>query len=1147
MDTNLPIVRTGTLHNIDYISFRLLFNRLVYVDNSGSQYATTAAFRVEVKPHSSASWTNPYAGMNLGLTITAAVDTILSGNVTAGAQIPNTREAYVATVAPVARATGAVWFNSLNNYYPKIWNGTTWVAPTALVYTTPVNDYPRYQWAENGLTITTYVGPAGSTPPAGLVAHDLWISRNDSNYNGNDQVYIYNTSSWVANIDWTVSSTTEGAGNINLYGKCTSTYVKEIRIPVARLDQPYDVRVTKLSTPNTANFFCDMQFESYIELVNEPLILEDLALTHMVIRASDQFSSFPTLTQDCEGRIIKVPSNYDPDTRVYSGIWDGTWKFAYSNNTAYVGYDLIMNDRYGLNAYYPIVVDPEAAYAFGRHCDAHGFTYNELISTPRPLDDAVNYILSTAGGIFVDYGDGYGTILFDSDDDPAVALFTPENVEDGMFTYSFTDITSRKNDLTVSYIDPDMNWITNRRRVYDADAVTAYGRNTEDFIAVGCISETEAIKRARLRLVISQTEKASVVFKTNRLGLYVRPYDVILIADPLSGFGVSGRIRFKLNSKTVLLRDAVTIEAGFIYTLRFQVPTASGYDLWTSTVLTPPGTTHQLETEDDLPDTLADKAVFTLESAADTHGLPKAYRVSQIDVVDGSPDTLSITALEVNRSKWAYVDGNITSIPTTVTGSVTQRVNPVSSVSVISQYNTAGRTDLLISWTKSDSALVKFTRIYYAKNGGAVSVLAEVRSDSSYLLEGVDPATYRFSLTAVSIQGNESAPVTVQFEVIGATRTVLSPSNLSIVDEPTVGVFNSKSPVFRWDASADPFLKDYVVEVLNPANSDALIRRDATTGITWSYAYTDNSSDGGGTPFRTFTIRVRARDTSNNLSAALTLTCTNPLPTAPTGISFATRNYSLYIRWTPSAVKDWAGSVVHVSSVQGFTPSIATLIYDGVGTSAHTFIEEGQTLYVRIGTYDNFTSTIVYAAEVSSTGVGLLPNSIAYSKLTAELQTIIDESAANSPVVQQLTTQVVDLSENVYGSWVVKIQTQSIVGGTTRKVISGFGLAQYQAAGAEATSDFVVAADRFSVISTLTAGAVATPVPVFVISTVDGVAEVGINGNLYATGTIGAAALNVNELSAISANIGEVTAGTLMSPDGKVVFSLTNGSITISD
>ena len=975
LETNLPVVGSGTKRNIDFLEVRIVIQRL-YATNSRGEWPWWADFKVEVKPHSSGTWA---AGIDFSTPPPAVTTTTNYVQYTGQNQNPGEdynayyRLTEISSTAPSAPTDFAlIWFNNASNYTPKIWNGTAWVAPPGLVYTyVALPDYSYYTWndgnyvpngsggytfASSGSTVKAIIGWNGAPPVFGN-PQDLWVTPSNVLDQTSPTVYSWNGSTWVDYMDW-AEIPSSSPGTFSVYGKTTSNYVKEYRIPVPRINDTFDVRVTKLSAPNTGSEFSDIMFESFQEVTTDPLQFNDIAIAHLTVRASEQFSSIPTFTGIYKGRMVRIPSNYNPTTKVYTGLWDGvTFNIAWTDNPAWIVYDLVTNTRYGMAAYYTVNLDRMAIYEFGKHCDTHGFTYNELIQEPRNLVEAIDYVCGIAGGRFIDLGNGYATILFDADDQAAVALFTPENVVDGVFTYGFTDITSRKNDITVSFINPDLNWREDRRRIYDQTVINTYGRNPEEFIAVGCISETEAIKRGRLRLIMAQTERAVVTFKTNRLGLYLRPFDVILIADDASGFGIHGRVKTVNSTTSLTLRDAVYFEAGFTYKISFQVPDGSGNNqIVKHNLVTSSGSTTSLTLSTPLTVTLPTSAAFSIECSTTTTGTPKAFRVTSIEESDGDADVVTVSAMEVNRTKWAYVDGTITVIDVGDGGRPTRFVDPPSNPIAVGRSVSTTRQEIHISWDTSPNRFVRSYNLYWSFNTGQTELLGTSRTPN-YVIEDAKEGFYSFALKAVSIDGVESPPVYFEHRVLaisGTGRAVAPPSFIQLTNGSSATEFRGREPSISWGNSSDPFFLNFNVRVLHPSTSVTL-REFNTRGNSYTYPYLDNQTDFSGTASRSMIFEVRALDSTGMYSMPVRLTASNPSPGLVSPSIVANTN-GIAISFNASADADVLGSVIWCSTTNGFNPLTTTPDYEGPNTSV--FLDKAAgTYYIRVGCYDAFGRT----------------------------------------------------------------------------------------------------------------------------------------------------------------------------------------------
>ena len=1102
METDTPIVRTGQHTDIDFIAFRIIINRLVYQHPQYGEAIAGCTWKIELKPHSATTWV-PAGSIEIPPEtsdeyVTRYFELHSSAN---KHNNPEARDCFIQATAPLAAEVteaNSLWFNSASSplYSPKIWNKTTsaWDVPTSLTHTSDNGQgYAYWQWSEAGAQRRCYVG-FQTTPPNDMAQYDLWLTPTGVLNNSEDTVYSWNGSSFSNGYKYSnpIISTT---GDFTVIGKTTSPYVKECMVRVARINEPYDMRVTRTSPPSNAYYLCDMSYESFGEVQASTLELDDLSVLHLTVRASDQLSGMPKLTSDMEGRVIRVPSNYNPTTRVYTGVWDGTWKLEYSNNPAFIVNDLVSNDRYGATAYQPVTLDKWAVYAFGQHCDLHGFTYNELIQEPRSIEDACDYICGIAGGRYIDLGNGFSTILFDAEDQPAVALFTQENVTDGVFAYSRTDVNTRVNDITVSYVNPDYNWAEDRRRIFDAESIAQFGRIPEEFIAAGCIDEAEAVRRARLRLITAKTECAMVSFRTNRQGMYLSRFDIILVADPDSEFGLSGRIKEVTGARTVSLRDAIYFEDGLTYTMHIVKEDGT---LFTTDLVTTSGSTKTLTTTTDLP-ALPEKATFAI-GCAEVVGVPKAFRITSIDL-DPDPDKVAISAMEVNRTKWDFVDAEVELVSKRRSGFESKEITPISNLAIVPRINSQGQEEAQLSWSASTSKVLRLYRIYQSIGGNPTTIIGETR-DTSFITPALTPSSYQWTVVAVSLEGAESAAVSIEHTVSGVARIVLPATYLRLKQTAT-SEFYDLSPSLQWDASPDPYLSHYRVRVYNSGGSTPVFEL-TTKSLEFTYDYGTNATNHSGTAARSIQVQVCAVDTTGTPSQPVVLNIQNSQPQPPTSVTVTTDLFRMVIAAQKPILSDWAGMKVHVSTTDGFTPAPENLIYDGPNSSCETTIDDGQVKYVRVAFYDTFDKTVIgYSSQFSATGTGLIPGTVSFEKLTEDLQTTIETTEA-AVVTQQ--TKITNLENEQYGSWSVKIQTQPKEGGGGYKVVSGFGLSQATHDG-ETTSDFVVAADRFSIIPPYNEAVPTTAAPVFIVGTKNGVASVGIKGDMYLDGTIVGAAI----------------------------------------
>lgn len=491
-----------------------------------------------------------------------------------------------------------------------------------------------------------------------LVIQSLYRQEDDGVYESSITVSIEYKG--ISDSDWKKVY----PNNLTINGKTTSNYVKDIRWAVSRIEEPYEIRIIKLSEDSGTKVISLINWESIQEIDGKIKSFSNTALAHLTIKASDQFSSVPDFSGIYKCLKIKIPSNYDPINRTYDGIWDGTFKIAWSDNPAWCLYDFIMNNRYGVRAYSDVTLDKWDTYEASQWCDelvsdGRGgkqprYTFNAVIADARNGKEQAVYMAGLFNAVLIEEATGYLRLKLDKDD-KAVFLFSPENVVNGNFSYTFTDPSTRYNDVTVAFTNPELNWETDRRRIYNKDDIAKNGRVTYEFAAVGCIREGEALRRAYYQLLTATSEKVTVSFQTNRAAQVLSNYDVVLIADPNMGYSLTGRIKSVdiEDRKKIHLRDSIYLEAGIDYKVVFTA--SDGIFETEIEPISGNGNLYDLIFKEPLPNTIPEKSVFSIYGSKKT-GTPKPFRVISIVEEDGGSDVYTITAIEINRVKWEAID-----------------------------------------------------------------------------------------------------------------------------------------------------------------------------------------------------------------------------------------------------------------------------------------------------------------------------------------------------------------------------------------------------------------------------------------------------------------------------------------------------------
>ncbi len=495
--------------------------------------------------------------------------------------------------------------------------------------------------------------------------------------------------------------------NDAITGKTTTQYERSRRIDLPAGSQ-WQVRIRRL-TPNQNNSLISdvVNVLSMTEIIDVKLRYPNSALCAVQVDAS-QFQNIPSRSYRVWGRIIRVPSNYDPIDRTYSGVWDGTFKSAWTNNPAWVFFDIVTNDRFGLGNRIPLDwVDKWRLYQIAQYCDqlvSDGMGGQEPRFTCslylQSRADAYKVLQDMAGmfrGISF-YAAGQVMASADMPKDPG-PTYSQANVIEGRFHYEGSGRKARHTVALVSWTDPDDFGRQKVEVVQHLDAIARYGVNQTEVTAIGCHSRAQAQRVGNHILYTESLETETVSFAVGLDALNCMPGDVIQVADPnRAGRRNAGRIRAAGASSLTLDLVPETMAVGD--TLRATLPsgrtegrTINGIDAATGVVtVSAPWSTVPVP-----------QSVWATESS---DLVLQLFRV--IAVTEGEELTYNITALKHVPGKYAAIDDGtrlelppISIIPPSVQPPPT---NVALSSHVVIEQGIATPT-LTIQWDPADKAI----------------------------------------------------------------------------------------------------------------------------------------------------------------------------------------------------------------------------------------------------------------------------------------------------------------------------------------------------------------------------------------------------------------------------------------------------------
>ncbi|PNA02879.1 MULTISPECIES: phage tail protein [unclassified Pseudomonas] len=351
-----------------------------------------------------------------------------------------------------------------------------------------------------------------------------------------------------------------------VHGKTTSTYERTRRIDLPAAQTGWTLRVRRLTPNQNNNKVADtMQLAGLTEVIDAKLRYPNTALLYIEFSA-EQFRNIPAVTVECRGRKWPVPSNYDPDTRAYIGVWDGTFKEAWTDNPAWVTYGICTNDRFGLGRRIkPWMVDKWELYRIAQYCDqlvpdGKGGQEPRFICNLNLQSKAEAWsLLRDIAGIYRGMTYWAQGQLYSLADMPRATDFdfayTRANVIGGKFNYSSGSERSRYSRALISYDNPLNSYDTDVTVVTDEKLQRRYGDNPLEISAIGCTRESEAQRRGKWALATNARDRG-ISFRVGMDGRIPLPGFVIPVADELlAGRAIGGRIAAASGRQVTLDRD----------------------------------------------------------------------------------------------------------------------------------------------------------------------------------------------------------------------------------------------------------------------------------------------------------------------------------------------------------------------------------------------------------------------------------------------------------------------------------------------------------------------------------------------------------------------------------------------------------------
>ena len=537
--------------------------------------------------------------------------------------------------------------------------------------------------------------------------------------------------------------------NTSVTGKTTSGYERSHRIDLPQAGSTWTIRLRKITADaNSAKIGDTMTLQSFTEVIDAKLRYPNTALLYIEFDSSQFNGSIPQISCEPKMRVIRVPDNYNPETRTYSGTWQGAFKWAWTDNPAWIFYDLVITDRFGLgNRLSAANIDKWTLYQVSQYCDQPvpdgkggsgtepRYTCNVYV---QDRNDAYT-VLRDFAAIFrgmTYWGGDQIVALADMPRDVDYA-YTRANVIDGRFTYSSSTTKTRYTTALVSWSDPDNAYADAMEPVFEQPLVARYGFNQLEMTAIGCTRQSEANRKGRWGILTNNKDRV-VSFDVGLDGNIPQPGYIIAVSDELlSGKVMGGRIS-AVNGRVIKLDRAADAAAGDRLILNLpsgasQSRTIQAINGESVIVTTAYSETPQAE------------AVWVVES---DELYAQQYRV--VSVSDNDDGTFSITGAWHDPDKYARIDTGaiIDQRPVSVIppGNQSPPANIVISSFSVVQQNISVET-MRVSWDQAQNAIA-YEAQWRRNDGNWVNVPRS--STTSFDVPGIYAGRYLVRVRAIN-------------------------------------------------------------------------------------------------------------------------------------------------------------------------------------------------------------------------------------------------------------------------------------------------------------------------------------------------------------------------------------------------------------
>lgn len=526
-------------------------------------------------------------------------------------------------------------------------------------------------------------------------------------------------------------------------GKTTSEYQRDHRIDLPKATSGWSVRVRRITADSSSSKLINaFKVFSFAEVIDSKLRYPNTALLYIEVDASQFSGQAPKVTCKPKGRLVRVPTTYDPVSRTYAGTWQGDFKYAYTDNPAWIFYDLVLDKIFGMGTRVDAtMIDKWELYSIAQYCDqmvpdgAGGteprFTCNVFIQSQQDAYTVLKDIAAIFRGITF-WGNSQ---IFVNADVPQVDsdgnvdvdfVYHAANVIDGLFTYAGGSYKNRYSSCQVSWSDPINHYSDTVEGVYDSELVQRYDVREMSLTAIGCTSQSEAHRRGRWA-ILSNAKDGTVSFGVGLDGYIPIPAEIIGVADPFrSGKQNGGRIS-SVNGLRVTLDRPVDYAVGDRLVVNLPDGTAQ-----TRTIGSISADKKTVSVNTSFRITPVAGAVWAIDSDN------LAIQYFRVTSVAGNDDgTFTITGVQHDPNKYRYIDDGVRIEPAPIT------VTPISVLKVPANIKISE-----VSFVEQGLS-VSSMQVTWDRVEGAISYVAQWRKDKGDWVSVSQTSAQGFSIQGI--------------------------------------------------------------------------------------------------------------------------------------------------------------------------------------------------------------------------------------------------------------------------------------------------------------------------------------------------------------------------------------------------------------